>query len=87
MMVIILAQLINVFLKKLLWRDDEGLFVHRAVVIGFEMTEYTTDEGTSVNLVIRVVEGEIMQNTVVSLSTTDGTATSEQHSRIIQTPL
>ena len=41
------------------------------------MTEYTTDEGTSVNLVVRVVEGEIMQNTVVSLSTTDGTATSE----------
>ena len=47
-------------------------------MIGLERTVYTVDEGNAVSLVARVLEGVITQNTVVTLSTQDGTATSEQ---------
>ena len=51
--------------------------MHSTVVIGLERTVYTVDEGQVVELVARVLEGEIMQQTVVILSTQDGTATSK----------
>ena len=46
-------------------------------MIGFDRTDYTVNEGMSVTLVARVFEGTITQPVVVSLSTADGTATSE----------
>ena len=58
---------------------SRGSFSPHTVVIGLDMTAYTTDEGTAVNLVARVVEGVITQNTIVFLTTSDGTATSKNH--------
>ena len=46
-------------------------------MIGFDRTDYTVNEGMSVTLVARVFEGTITQPVVVSVSTADGTATSE----------
>ena len=43
------------------------------------MTAYTTEEGTAVALVARVLDGVITQNTIVFLTTSDGTATSKNH--------
>ena len=43
------------------------------------MTAYTTEEGTAVALVARVLDGVITQNTIVFLTTSDETATSKNH--------
>ena len=48
------------------------------VVIGLVMTEYTANEGDTVSVVVRVLEGEVTQPTVVTFTTSDGTATSKQ---------
>lgn len=46
-------------------------------MIGLERTEYTMNEGSVVDIMIIVIEGEITDNIVVTLSTDDGTATSK----------
>ena len=47
------------------------------MVIGLDPSVYTVNEGESVAVIARVLEGEIVQNVVVMLSTDDGTATGE----------
>ena len=46
-------------------------------MIGFDPTAYTVNEGGTVGLIARVLEGEVTRPIVVTLSTEDGTAISE----------
>ena len=47
------------------------------VVIGLDPTVYTVDEGGTVAVIARVLDGEVTLPVEVTLSTDDGTAISE----------
>ena len=57
---------------------DSHILSHTAVTIGFEQSQYTATErnNVSVEVCASVLDGTLQREAVVTLLTTDGTATS-----------
>ncbi len=49
-------------------------FYTSAVAIGFENTEYTTDEGTTVEVRVVILSGTLAREVTVTLTSIDDTA-------------
>ncbi len=55
-------------------RNKLASFYSSAVTIGFEITEYTTDEGTTVEVCALIHSGTLEREVTVSLTSSDGSA-------------
>ncbi len=56
------------------FRNKLASFYSSAVTIGFENTEYSTDEGTTVEVCVVILSGTLAREVTVTLTSSDDTA-------------